>query len=190
MTKGRWERTQCIERMYHVWTAPFWAHDRSCQLESEMFFCLLFPLTVSSFFFLCLFLLSIVLFRFLLPLLFFLLLFLPCYLFSGFRYISVSVSSLFFLCFSFSCPLSFFLFWDSFPRFALCNSAKMQFLIRCLFPFPCHLFACFSTSIACSFSSYQFLFIFFSASDSFSSSFSSGSFGSPFSKIEWGSFLH
>ena len=54
--------------------------------------------------------------------------------------------------FSFLCLLlSSFLLWVSLPRFgAPCNIAQMQFLIRWLFPFPCHLVVCFSTSIASS----------------------------------------
>ena len=62
-----------------------------------------------------------------------------CFPLTGF---SVSISSLFFLSLFFSFPVSF-------PRFiAPCNSAKMQFRIRWLFLFPCHLFVCFSSSIA------------------------------------------
>ena len=77
--------------------------------------------------------------------------------------LSVSVSSLFFYPYLFRFLFLFlcsFLFWVSFPKFiAPFNSAKMQLRIRWLFPFPCRLFVCFSTSMVtlglpCSFSSY------------------------------------
>ena len=76
-----------------------------------------------------------------------------------------SLSLLFSCCpylFTFLCLLlRSFLLWVSLPRFrAPCNIAQMQLLIRWLFPFPCHLVVCFSTSIASSKPSLLFFFLF------------------------------
>ena len=136
-----------------------------CQLESEMFFCLLFPLTLYVFF------LSVVppfhvLFRFLLPLLFSLLVSLLCCRFSGLPcYIPISVSSLFFLSLCFPVLflfLCFFPFWVSFPKVysALpvtvpkCSFVSVDcflFLVVCLFASPLPLPV---WGLPCSFSSY------------------------------------
>ena len=124
-----------------------------CQLESEMFFCLLFPLTLYGFFIICVFLLSMSFSvsscRSFSPFLF------PCcaivspvclVTFQSLSLLSSSYPYLFPFQFLF---LSCFVCWVSFPRFiAPCNSAKMQLRIRWLFLFPCHLFVCFSSSIA------------------------------------------
>ena len=126
-----------------------------CQLASEIFFCFLVPLTLSFSLLVCLFLLSVVLSvssrRPFSPILF------PCRaIISPVFLVTFQSLSLLFSCcpylFTFLCLLlRSFLLWVSLPRFrAPCNIAQMQLLIRWLFPFPCHLVVCFSTSIACS----------------------------------------
>ena len=126
-----------------------------CQLASEIFFCFLVPLTLSFSLLVCLFLLSVVLSvssrRPFSPILF------PCRaIISPVFLVTFQSLSLLFSCcpylFTFLCLLlRSFLLWVSLPRFrAPCNIAQMQLLLRWLFPFPCHLVVCFSTSIACS----------------------------------------
>ena len=126
-----------------------------CQLASEIFFCFLVPLTLSFSLLVCLFLLSVVLSvssrRPFSPILF------PCRaIISPVFLVTFQSLSLLFSCcpylFTFLCLLlRSFLLWVSLPRFrAPCNIAQMQLLIRWLFPFPCHLVVCFSTSIASS----------------------------------------
>ena len=130
-----------------------------------MFFCLLFPLTLYIVFFICCSSFpcpfSVSSCRSFSPFLF------PCcaivspvclVTFQSLSLLSSSYPYLFRFLFLFLCS---FLFWDSLPKFiAPFNSAKMQLRIRWLFPFPCHLFVCFSTSIVSLGPSLFFFFLF------------------------------